>query len=363
MTDNNAIAAAAALAATQQDTATLQAALQAAGTPGSLSTAPSFSGLNNTVGGLTQSFFNKHGLNKIGTMDLMKETADEEEVQDLEDLFHLWDEAILLYEQEEFPGDYELLNVQVENWYTYRNLVSQRLETIVSMINDQEELLDNLGDVHVEEEEGGDDNDDNDDGSIFHVPLLNDGDIESHGNSQSNLNYTNNNSSNGNLTLKRPQVSLYSPGKGGGTHPGSGSDTQDDTLSPVSRQQQQQQVLTPVRGRKERNLKGWGVKPSSADDTDTNSPAVSRSTNLAVSPSRPAAEYFYAEDVAQLTRYDDDPVEDHLLRVTGSGGGVARHWRDTEDETADNVNVAESDEDEETGLLSAEERQRYRIRK
>lgn len=349
-------AAAAALAATQpQDTATLQAALQAAGTPGSLSTAPSFSGLTNTVGGLTQSFFNKHGLNKIATMDLMKETADEEEVQDLEDLFHLWDEAILLYEQEEFPGDYEILNVQVENWYTYRNLVSQRLETIVSMINEQEELLDNLGDVHVEEELGGDEDDD-DNGSIFHVPLLSDGDIESQSNlnNNKNNNNNNNNSSSGTLTLKRPQVSLYSPGKTGATHPSHGDtqDTQDTHLSPVS-----QQVLTPVRGRKERHLKGWGVKPSSADDTEaavTTSP-VSRHT---------APEYFYAEDVAQLTRYDDDPV----------GGDTVGHWqqqqqqrrmRDTEEEEADGVVVAESDEDEdeETGLLSAEERQRYRIRK
>lgn len=119
------------------------------------------------TGSASASFFNSAlhlpGLTKIGTMELMKRTADEDEIRDLEDLFHLWDEAILLYEQEEFPGDYQALNVQTEAWYTYRGLVSQRLELIVNMINEQEELLENLADEHVEEE--GLDDDDEDDAS------------------------------------------------------------------------------------------------------------------------------------------------------------------------------------------------------
>ena len=43
-------------------------------------------------------------LSKITTMELIKETVDEEEKKDLEELYFLWDEAIQLYEIEEFPG-------------------------------------------------------------------------------------------------------------------------------------------------------------------------------------------------------------------------------------------------------------------
>ena len=63
-------------------------------------------------------------------MELLKETVDEEEQKDLEELYVLWDEAIALYEQEEFPGDYEQLNTTAENWYVYRELISKRLEII-----------------------------------------------------------------------------------------------------------------------------------------------------------------------------------------------------------------------------------------
>jgi hypothetical protein len=48
------------------------------------------------------------GLAKISTMELIKETVDIEEQNDLEELYFLWDEAIQLYELEEFPGDYEV---------------------------------------------------------------------------------------------------------------------------------------------------------------------------------------------------------------------------------------------------------------
>jgi hypothetical protein len=41
-------------------------------------------------------------------MELIKETVDIEEQNDLEELYFLWDEAIQLYELEEFPGDYEV---------------------------------------------------------------------------------------------------------------------------------------------------------------------------------------------------------------------------------------------------------------
>jgi hypothetical protein len=49
------------------------------------------------------------GLAKISTMELIKETVDQEEQSDLEELYFLWDEAIQLYEIEEFPGDYEVV--------------------------------------------------------------------------------------------------------------------------------------------------------------------------------------------------------------------------------------------------------------
>jgi hypothetical protein len=50
------------------------------------------------------------GLAKISTMELIKETVDQEEQSDLEELYFLWDEAIQLYEIEEFPGDYEVIS-------------------------------------------------------------------------------------------------------------------------------------------------------------------------------------------------------------------------------------------------------------
>jgi hypothetical protein len=50
------------------------------------------------------------GLAKISTMELIKETVDQEEQSDLEELYFLWDEAIQLYEIEEFPGDYEVVS-------------------------------------------------------------------------------------------------------------------------------------------------------------------------------------------------------------------------------------------------------------
>lgn len=92
------------------------------------------------------------GLVKVSTMELMKHAVDVDEQKDLEDLFHLWDDAIQLYEKEEFPGDYEVLNVEVENWYAYRGLVSQRLELIVEMLQEQEQLIQEIGGQEVIEE-------------------------------------------------------------------------------------------------------------------------------------------------------------------------------------------------------------------
>lgn len=94
----------------------------------------------------------KLGLTKISTMELIKETVDEEEQKDLEDLFHLWDEAINLYETEQFPGDYEKLNNEVENWYAYRGLVSQRLDIIDRMLEEQARFIDEIGADEVIEE-------------------------------------------------------------------------------------------------------------------------------------------------------------------------------------------------------------------
>ncbi len=109
------------------------------------------------LGGSSQSLVggsNNTGLKKISTMELIKETVDEEERQDLEELYYLWDEAITLYENEEFPGNYEEeLNQQVENWYAYRGLVSQRLEMVVKYLQEQFELLDDVIDQVVEEDD------------------------------------------------------------------------------------------------------------------------------------------------------------------------------------------------------------------
>jgi hypothetical protein len=118
------------------------------------------------------------GLVKISTMELIKETVDEEERQDLEELYYLWDEAITLYENEEFPGDYEELNSEVENWYAYRGLVSKRLEVIVKFLQEQLEMLDDLIDEEVEDDfddDEGENNhgqsrvdfDESDNGSLF----------------------------------------------------------------------------------------------------------------------------------------------------------------------------------------------------
>eukprot|EP01033_Poteriospumella_lacustris_P015768 gene15768-11288_t len=264
--------------------AAIQAAVQAAATGGVLSSAPSFTGHSFTgtaAAGFTQSFFNRHGLNKVNTMDLMKQTADEDEIQDMEDLFHLWDEAILLYEQEEFPGDYELLNRQVENWYTYRNLVSQRLETI-----------------------------------------------------------------------GQPKQSAYSPQaqrRGGG---GSGSGDQDDAGGDRG-------ALTPPRAKKERHLKGWGVKSSATSPVPTTATGASPMrrqypnedddgdlVNMG-SPARGVAGgALFARDVGGVHDDDDDMAQ--LLANPGV-------WDEDDD--------AGGGADEETGLLSPAERDRYRIRK
>lgn len=113
--------------------------------------------LNSSTSSLTS------GLVKVSTMELMKQAVDVDEQKDLEDLFHLWDDAIQLYEKEEFPGNYEQLNVEVENWYAYRGLVSQRLELIVQFLQEQEQLMQEIGGQEVIEE-GDEDYDDDEEG-------------------------------------------------------------------------------------------------------------------------------------------------------------------------------------------------------
>lgn len=102
------------------------------------------------------------GISKINTMDLIRETVDTDEQNDLEELYLLWDEAIQLYEMEQFPGDYEKLNMTVENWYTYRGLVTERLELVVGFLHDQD--LDSLIENSLIEEEG-----ESDEESVFKI--------------------------------------------------------------------------------------------------------------------------------------------------------------------------------------------------
>lgn len=149
----------------------------AGGAPRSLSSIQ-INSLTNVPPHLQNHNSSMQGLNKISTMELIKQNVDEEEIQDLEDLFHLWDEAIYLYEEETFPGDYLQLSEQVENWYAYRGLVSQKLELMINTLNEQMSLLEELADQNVSvvdydyDEEGqqqqggggGDDDDDNQSG-------------------------------------------------------------------------------------------------------------------------------------------------------------------------------------------------------
>ena len=63
---------------------------------------------------------------------------DQEERDELQELYLLWDEAIHLYEAEEFPGDYEQLNKDVESWYTYRSILSERLELVMHLLAEKQ---------------------------------------------------------------------------------------------------------------------------------------------------------------------------------------------------------------------------------
>lgn len=106
-------------------------------------------------------------LKNITTMDVIKDTADEDERNDLEELFLLWDEAIKLYEVEEFPGDPEKLNDQAENWYTYRQATYDRLQDVLDILDSQNVLDDEefdgfIEDGVIDEEDDGDENYDDD---------------------------------------------------------------------------------------------------------------------------------------------------------------------------------------------------------
>ena len=99
-------------------------------------------------------------LRQISTMELIKETVDPEEQKDLEELYFLWDEAIQLYEVEEFPGDYEVLNKDAENWYTYRGLVAQRLEVVARTLYEMSAWEGEMGDGSLVIEEGSESGED-----------------------------------------------------------------------------------------------------------------------------------------------------------------------------------------------------------
>jgi hypothetical protein len=76
-----------------------------------------------------------YGVNSVMDPKMRKkETVDKDEQNDLEELYLLWDEAIQLFESEEFPGDYDQLNKDVENWYTYRSIISERLELVMNLL-------------------------------------------------------------------------------------------------------------------------------------------------------------------------------------------------------------------------------------
>jgi len=134
-----------------QEAAALESAIESAASDSSGGNLAGM--LNNTAGGLA----------KISTMELIKETVDKEEQKELEEMYFLWDEAIQLYEIEEFPGDYEELNQQAENWYTYRSLITQRLEVVVNTLNEHNynDLVDQDDIIEEGEESDEEDEDEN----------------------------------------------------------------------------------------------------------------------------------------------------------------------------------------------------------
>lgn len=91
---------------------------------------------------------------------------DQEEREELQELYLLWDEAIHLYEAEEFPGDYDKLNVDVENWYTYRSILSERLELVLQLLAEKQFFdFNQIEAVEVIEEDDDEKEDDEDEDS------------------------------------------------------------------------------------------------------------------------------------------------------------------------------------------------------
>ena len=88
---------------------------------------------------------------------------DQEEREELQELYLLWDEAIHLYEAEEFPGDYDKLNVDVENWYTYRSILSERLELVMQLLAEKQFDFSQIEAAEVIEEDDDEKEDDEED--------------------------------------------------------------------------------------------------------------------------------------------------------------------------------------------------------
>jgi hypothetical protein len=95
---------------------------------------------------------------------VLKETVDHAERDELQELYLLWDEAIHLYESEEFPGDYEFLNQDAENWYLYRSILSERLELVMQLLAQKHFDFSEIEAAEVieedDDEEGGEDGED-----------------------------------------------------------------------------------------------------------------------------------------------------------------------------------------------------------
>eukprot|EP01037_Dinobryon_pediforme_P039225 gene39225-47700_t len=85
-----------------------------------------------------QDVLTSHDSDRFTSFRVLKETVDQEERDELQELYLLWDEAIHLYEAEEFPGDYEQLNKDVESWYTYRSILSERLELVMHLLAEKQ---------------------------------------------------------------------------------------------------------------------------------------------------------------------------------------------------------------------------------
>lgn len=122
-------------------------------------------------------------IDKFTSFKVLRETIDPEEQDDLENLYLLWDEAIQLFEDGQFPGDQDDLMNDVENWYTYRGLISERLELVMNILAEKQfdfEQLDAEAIAEVEEEDFDSDGSKEMDGSSDHTDEDDNNDNEEH---------------------------------------------------------------------------------------------------------------------------------------------------------------------------------------